>query len=139
VASVPVLDTVRSETRANGVANMPEYGTVKVEAEFRALLAMSSYHALKDGVRYPAVLLTHGVNDIRVDVWQSAKFAARLQAVNAGVPQARPALMRLDAEAGHGSGASRLQQQERQVDIWSFLLWQFGVPEFQPVKPGKDG
>ncbi len=139
VASVPVLDTVRSETRANGVANVPEYGTVQRENEFRGLLAMSSYHALKDGVRYPAVLLTHGINDSRVDVWQSAKFAARLQAVNAGVPQARPALMRLDPEAGHGSGASRAQQQERQVDIWAFLLWQFGVPEFQPVKAGQAG
>lgn len=127
--SVPVLDTVRSETRANGVANIPEYGTVKKEDEFRGLLAMSSYQAVREGTRYPGVLLLHGVNDARVDVWQSSKFYARLSAVQAG---SRPVLMRLDYEAGHGSGSSREQAQQRQADAWAFVLWQFGVPAFQP-------
>lgn len=129
VPSVPVLDTVRSETRANGVANTPEYGTVAREDEFRALLAMSSYHAVRDGTQYPAVMLTHGVNDSRVDVWQSSKFHARLSAAQAG---GRPVLLRLDHEAGHGQGSSRAQAQQRLADTWSFMLWQFGVPEFQP-------
>lgn len=136
VPSVPVLDTVRSETRANGVANIPEYGTVKKEDEFRALLAMSSYHHLKDGTRYPAVMLAHGVNDTRVDVWQSAKFASRLAAVNGQLKgDPRAVLMRLDYESGHGSGATRAQTQQRIADIYAFFLWQFGVPEFQPVAP----
>ena len=43
-----VMDMVRMETSANGVANIPEFGTVKNEEEFRALLAMSSYHHVKD-------------------------------------------------------------------------------------------
>ena len=135
VPSVPVLDTVRSELRANGVANVPEYGTVKKEDEFRGLLAMSSYHALIDGTRYPAVMLTHGVNDIRVDVWQSAKFAARLAATGAGVEGAKPVLLRLDYESGHGGGSSRAQVQERQADVWAFMLWQMGVAGFQPKSP----
>ena len=130
--SVPVLDTVRSETRANGVANIPEYGTVKKEDEFRGLLAMSSYQAVQDGTRYPGVLLLHGVNDARVDVWQSSKFYARLSAAQAGD---RPVLMRVDYEAGHGSGASREQAEQRQADAWAFLLWQFGVEGFQPAAP----
>jgi prolyl oligopeptidase len=129
VPSVPVLDTVRSETRANGVANVPEYGTVKKEDEFKALLAMSSYHHLKDGTRYPAVMLSHGVNDTRVDIWQSAKFASRLGALT-GSP--RPVLMRLDFESGHGQGSTRGQAQERTTDIYTFFLWQFGDPQFQP-------
>lgn len=129
VPAVPVLDTVRSELRANGVANVPEYGTVAKEDEFRGLLAMSSYHALKDGTRYPAVMLTHGVNDIRVDVWQSAKFAARLAAAQGAD---KPVLMRLEYDGGHGAGSSRLQAQERQADVWAFFLWQFGVPGFAP-------
>ncbi len=131
VSSVGVLDTVRSETRANGVANVPEYGSVTREDEFHALLAASSYHALTEGRRYPAMLLTHGVNDIRVDVWQSSKFAAKAQALKS---QVRPVLMRLDYEAGHGSGSSRAQSQQRQADVWAFLLWQFGLPEFQPSR-----
>jgi prolyl oligopeptidase len=67
-----------------------------------------------------------------VDVWQSSKFYARLAAAQAGN---RPVLMRLDYEAGHGSGSSREQAQQRQADAWAFLLWQFGVPGFQPPAP----
>lgn len=130
ISNVGVLDMVRSEQRANGVANIPEYGTVTKEDEFRALLRNSSYHALTEGTRYPAFLLEHGVNDIRVDVWQSAKFAAKAQALKS---QMKPVLMRLDFEAGHGSGSSRAQAQQRLADTWSFLLWQMGVAEFQPA------
>ena len=116
------------ETSANGVANIPEFGTVKKEDEFRALLAMSSYHQVQDGTSYPAVMAVHGVNDIRVDVWQSAKFVSRLAATASG----KPVLLRLDYESGHGQGSTRAQLQERSADLYSFMLWQFGVPEFQP-------
>lgn len=139
-AAVPLvgtMDGMRFETSANGAANIPEFGTVKDEAEFRALLAMSSYHHVRDGVRYPGVLLGHGVNDIRVDVWQSAKFASRLaQAQSSGEGPVRPVLMRLEYDAGHGSGTTRAQAQERSADVYSFFLWQFGVPEFQPRAAG---
>jgi len=130
VSAVGVHDLVRSETRANGVANIPEYGTVKKEDEFRALLAASSYHHVRDGQVYPAVMLVHGANDTRVDVWQSAKFAARL---SAAAPPGRPVLMRLDYESGHGQGSTRAQARERTGDVFTFFLWQFGVPDFQPV------
>lgn len=129
VPLVGVMDMVRVETSANGAANIPEFGTVKNEAEFRALLAMSSYHHIKDGMKYPAVMLVHGVNDIRVDVWQSAKFASRMAAANAG---GKPVLLRLDYESGHGQGSTRAQLQARSADIYTFMLWQFGVPGFQP-------
>ena len=129
VPSVGVMDMVRTESSANGVANVPEFGTVKNEDEFRALLAMSSYHHIKDGVKYPAVMLVHGVNDTRVDVWQSAKFASRLASAQG---EGKPVLMRLDYELGHGGGGTRNQQQAQTADVWSFFLWQFGVPEFQP-------
>jgi len=129
VPAVGTMDMVRAEASANGAANIPEFGTVKNEAEFRALLAMSSYHQVKDGVKYPAVMLVHGVNDIRVDVWQSAKFASRLAAAN---PSGKPVLLRLDYESGHGQGSTRAQLQERTADVYTFMLWQFGVPGFQP-------
>ncbi len=103
VPSVPVLDMVRSEQRANGVANIPEYGSVKVEAEFHALLRNSAYHAVKDGIRYPATMLMHGVNDSRVDVWQSLKFASRIADAQKGQ---QAVLLRLDFQAGHGAGSS---------------------------------
>lgn len=129
VPSVPVLDMVRSEQRANGVANIPEYGTVKVESEFHALLRSSSYHAIQNGVQYPATMLMHGVNDSRVDVWQSLKFASRMADAQKGQ---QAVLLRLDYEAGHGSGSSANQAHQRTADLQAFMLWQMGVPEFQP-------
>ena len=131
VPSVPVLDMVRSEQRANGVANIPEYGTVKVEPEFHALLRNSSYHAVKEGVKYPATMLMHGVNDSRVDVWQSLKFASQLSSAQKG---AQPVLLRLDYQAGHGSGSSAEQAMQRTAEFQSFMLWQMGESGFQPER-----
>lgn len=123
IYDVGVLDAVRSETSANGITNISEFGTVKDPAEFRALLEMSTYHQIKDGVAYPGVLLVHGMNDPRVDVWNSAKTAARLQAASTS---GRPALLRLDPQAGHGVGSTASQGDAQQADIQAFLLWQTG-------------
>ena len=130
VPAVGTFDAVRFETSANGVANIPEFGSVKDEGEFRALLAMSTYHAIRDGTKYPGIMLVHGVNDIRVDVWQTLKAGARFAAATAS---GKPVLMRLEYDSGHGQGSTRAQAQERTTDVWSFMLWQFGVPEFQPA------
>jgi prolyl oligopeptidase len=129
VVSVGNTDLVRSETRANGVANVPEYGTVKQEDEFRALLEMSPYASIRDGVKYPAALFEHGVNDIRVDVWMTLKTASRLAAATAS---GRPVLLRLEYDGGHGVGGTRMQGQLRTADRWSFLLWQFGIAKPAP-------
>lgn len=122
------LDQVRSETRANGAANIPEYGTVKLEKEFRALRDNSTYEHVRPGVRYPAMLFEHGVNDTRVDVWMTTKAATRFAAAR---PDAT-VLMRLEYDAGHGVGSTRIQQQARIADRWAFFLWQAGARDFQP-------
>ena len=84
-----------------------------------------SYHHVKKGVKYPAVLLTHGYNDPRVAVWQSAKMAARLQAATAS---GKPVLLRIDYDAGHGGyGSTQNQRNEVQADIFAFLLEQLGT------------
>ena len=123
VYEVGALDTVRSEDSANGITNVSEFGTVKDASEFQALLEMSTYHQIKDGTAYPGVLLVHGMNDPRVDVWNSAKTAARLQAASSS---GRPALLRLDPQAGHGVGSTASQADAESADIQAFLLWQTG-------------
>ena len=129
IPAVGALDGIRFETTPNGVPNIPEFGTVKNEAGFRALLAMSTYANTKPGTAYPAVLLTHGVNDPRVEVWQSTKAAARLMAASTS---GKPVLIRLDFDAGHGIGNTKKQQLEERADMFAFLLWQMGVPGYQP-------
>ena len=128
VPAVGALDMVRMETTANGIPNIPEFGTVAKEDEFRALLAMSSYHHVKDGVAYPAVMLLHGVNDTRVDYWHSSKMAARLAAATTS---GKPVLLNLDYDAGHGIGSTKVQRQRETADYFAFLLWQTGHPDFQ--------
>ena len=129
VPQVGVFQGARFEASANGVANVPEFGSVKNEDEFKALMAMSTYEHVKPGTKYPAVLFEHGVNDTRVDVWQTTKMASRLApATTSG----RPVLMRLEYDSGHGQGSTREQSQLRAADTWAFFLWQFGDPAFQP-------
>jgi prolyl oligopeptidase len=129
VFDVGVLDTVRFEESANGITNVSEFGTVKDPAEFRGLLEMSTYHQIRDGVAYPAVMLVHGMNDPRVDVWQSAKTAARLQQASAS---GKPVFMRIDMQAGHGVGSTAQQGASQRGDIYAFLLWRFGLLPARP-------
>ena len=91
---------------------------------------MSSYAHVVDGTRYPAVMLTTGINDPRVAPWQVAKMSARLQAA---MPSGKPILLRVDYEAGHGIGNTKDQREKEIADEWSFLLWQFGQPDFQAL------
>ncbi len=125
-------DMLRMETTANGVPNIPEFGSTKTEDGFKSLYAMSAYHHVQNRTAYPAVLFETGYNDPRVDPWQMAKMTARLQAATAS---AKPVLLRVEYEGGHGGiGGTEKQLQEKLADDWSFLLWQFGVPDFQPGK-----
>ena len=127
VIHVGVMDAVRAELSANGITNISEFGSLHSPTEFPALLEMSAYHQIKDGTAYPAVMFTHGLNDPRVDVWHSAKGAARLQAATASLGRrAKPVLLRLDAQAGHGVGSTSTQRQQLSADVLSFLLWQTG-------------
>ena len=126
IFNVGVMDAVRAEESANGITNISEFGSAKDPGEFKALLEMSTYHAVRDGVAYPGVLLVHGMNDPRVDTWHSGKTAARLQAAQAANPNARPVLLRLDMQAGHGVGSTQQQRQSMAADMQSFLLWQMG-------------
>lgn len=121
---------LRAEFSPNGPANVPEFGSQKDEAGFRALLAMDAYTAVKKRTKYPAVLLTTGVSDPRVAPWEVGKMTAALQAATTS---GKPVLMRVDFDAGHGIGSTRTQTDELQADEFAFVLWQAGVAGYQPA------
>jgi prolyl oligopeptidase len=123
ISAVGLNNALLAETTPNGVPNIPEFGTFKTEEGFKGLLAMDGYYKVKDGVKYPAVMLTHGINDPRVEPWMSAKMAARLQAATAG---GKPVLLRIDYDAGHGIGSTKKQRNEENADIYAFLFQQLG-------------
>jgi len=130
VAAVPVMDSLRAETTTNGRFNTPEYGTVEDPELFAALLAYSPYHNVVDGTPYPAVLLTGGQNDTRVDAWHAKKMAARLQKATASE---RPVLLRLES-TGHLAG-SLDQTVDETTDWHAFLFDQLGLG-YHLVAPG---
>lgn len=128
IPEVGCMNPLRAEQSPNGLVNVPEFGSVNNPVECMALIEMDSYLHLKDGVKYPATLVTAGMNDPRVIAWQPAKFAARLQEANASD---KPILFWADFDAGHGIGDTKTKQFEGLADTFSFALWQTGHPKFQ--------
>ncbi len=131
IPQVGTMNPLRGEETPNGPVNAPEFGTVKDSLECRALIEMDSYLHIRDGIAYPAALITAGINDPRVIAWQPAKFAARLQkATTSG----KPVLFYTDFQSGHGIGDTKTKQFETLADVLGFAFWQTGHPDFQPHK-----
>jgi prolyl oligopeptidase len=130
ISQVGSSNTLREEFAQNGPPNVPEFGSIATEDGFRGLYAMDSTVHVKDGVRYPAVMLTTGMTDPRVDPWEAAKMAAHLQKATAS---GKPVLLRVDFQAGHGIGSTRAQSDAELSDIFAFILWQAGAEGFQPA------
>lgn len=125
---VPASNTLRAEFSPNGPPNVPEFGTVTTQAGFTNLYDMDTIQHVKKGVKYPAVMVTTGLNDPRVSPWEPAKVAAALQATDSP----NPVLLRIDEEAGHGIGSNKTQTDALTADWIAFVLWRAGVPEWQP-------
>jgi prolyl oligopeptidase len=124
VSGVGIYDMLRTELSPNGVFNIPEYGTVKDPALFRALYAYSPYHHVVDHTAYPAILLTTGANDPRVDPYHSRKMTARLQAASSSN---RPVLLRASDDVGHGIGSPLGAVIEEAADSYAFLMNELGM------------
>ncbi|MBX5484634.1 MAG: S9 family peptidase [Myxococcaceae bacterium] len=126
VAHVGYFDMLRYETRPNGAFNNTEYGSVKDEAEFKALWAYSPYHHVQKGTKYPPALFMTGANDPRVDPLHSRKMVAQLQAAGA------PAFLRTSAGTGHGGGTPLSGKIAEAVDGCAFMFAALGVPWKMP-------
>jgi prolyl oligopeptidase len=136
VAMVPVMDVLCAERHPNGTFNVTEFGTVEDPELFRAMLAYSPYHNVADGAAYPAVLLTAGEFDPRVDASHAKKMAARLQAATSC---RQPVFLRVE-QGGHGLGSSLDQRVSELADVYAFLFDRLGVdPRRGPLTPGDQG
>jgi len=124
VSRVGIYDALRWETQPNGEFNTTEFGSVKDPAQFKALYDYSPLLRVRDGVAYPAVLLTTGANDGRVAPYESRKMAARLQAATSS---ANPVLLRTEMGAGHGIGTSFALRMADEADRYAFLIDQLGL------------
>ena len=119
-----VMDMLRYHQFTIGWNWAADYGRSDAnEAEFKALYAYSPIHNVKAGTKYPAILITTADHDDRVVPAHSFKYAAALQAAQAGHD---PILIRIDTKSGHGA-SSTTKQLEQTADIYSFYFYNLGV------------
>ncbi|MFY8352198.1 prolyl oligopeptidase family serine peptidase [Pseudoalteromonas sp. SSM20] len=123
--AVGVLDMLRYHTFTAGAGWAYDYGTAEQSKEmFEYLKAYSPVHNVKEGVEYPATMVTTGDHDDRVVPAHSFKFAAELQEKQAG---SNPTLIRIETNAGHGAGTPTSKIIEQYADIYGFTLYNMGV------------
>ncbi|TVR77132.1 MAG: S9 family peptidase [Chitinophagaceae bacterium] len=122
--AVGVLDMLRYHKFTIGRAWSYDYGTSEEEEHFHNLLSYSPLHNLKDGINYPATLVTTADHDDRVVPAHSYKFIAELQRRHRGK---NPVLIRIDVDAGHGAGKPTSKIIEEQADIWSFIFYNMNI------------
>ncbi len=127
--AVGVLDMLRYHTFTAGAGWGYDYGTANDSKEmFEYLKSYSPVHNVKEGVCYPATLITTGDHDDRVVPAHSYKFAAELQAKQACN---NPVLIRIETKAGHGAGRSTDVIINETADKYAFTLWNMGIKKLK--------
>lgn len=122
--AVGVMDMLRYHTFTAGAGWAYDYGTAEDSEEmFKYLYEYSPVHNLKEGVEYPATMITTGDHDDRVVPAHSFKFAAELQDKQTG---SNPALIRIETKAGHGAGKPTKMIIKEYADIFGFTLYNMG-------------
>ncbi|MBI3139159.1 MAG: S9 family peptidase [Sphingobacteriales bacterium] len=134
IPQVGVMDMLRFHKFTIGWNWIPEYGSSDNPEDFKNLYAYSPIHNIKDGLAYPATLITTADHDDRVVPAHSFKYAATLQEHYKGK---NPVLIRIDVNSGHG--ASNLKKAlETTADIYSFIFYNMGLtPDFKAVSEEK--
>jgi len=131
--AVGVMDMLRYHKFTIGWGWIPEYGCAdSSKADFENLAGYSPYHNLNPGTNYPSTMVTTADHDDRVVPAHSFKFAARLQACQGSN---RPALIRIEKNAGHGAGKPTSKILDEQADKWAFMLHEMNIPFTEPLAP----
>jgi prolyl oligopeptidase len=121
---VGVMDMLRFQKFTIGWAWVSDYGSSEDAEQFRTLYAYSPYHNVKPGTSYPPTLITTGDHDDRVVPGHSFKFAAAVQAAQAGDA---PVLIRVQTKAGHGMGKPTTVLIQETADMLAFLVQTLGM------------
>ena len=125
---VGLMNTMRMEFTPNGISGVKEFGTLTIKEQVSSLYEMDSYHQTRYGEKYPGQYVEAGYEDPRVIIWQPAKYVAAMQAAN---QSNRPILFKVNMEGGH-FGNSGNDTYKDLAEVFAFLFWQLGHPDFQP-------
>jgi prolyl oligopeptidase len=118
------MDMLRFDQFGQGAGWEGDFGSPHNPEDFKILRAYSPYHNVHRGTRYPATLVITGDHDARVMPAHSYKFAAALQAAQAGPA---PVLLRIRLSTGHGAGPTTSQLVAEKADAYAFLMENLGM------------
>lgn len=124
--AVGVMDMLRYHKFTIGWSWSKEYGTSDDSVHFFNLMKYSPLHTIKQGVNYPATLVTTADHDDRVVPAHSFKYTAALQAAQSQVKNGNPALIRIEVKAGHGSGKPTTKIMDELADTYAFMFYNMG-------------
>ena len=127
--AVGVMDMLRYHKFTIGWGWAVEYGSSENEEQFDYIYKYSPLHNIREGVQYPATLVTTADHDDRVVPAHSFKFTAQIQHCQAGDA---PILIRIESKAGHGAGKPTSKRIDEEADTYAFLFQNIGVP-YKPV------
>lgn len=122
--AVGVMDMLRFQKFTIGWGWTSDYGSSDNAEEFAALYKYSPLHNIKPGTKYPPTFITTADHDDRVFPGHSFKYAAAMQAAQAGPA---PVLIRIETRAGHGAGKPTSKIIEETTDQWAFLVKNLGM------------
>jgi prolyl oligopeptidase len=127
--AVGVMDMLRYHTFTAGAGWAYDYGTSAESKDmFEYIYKYSPVQNVKEGIKYPATLVTTGDHDDRVVPAHSFKFAAQLQAKQAGN---NPVLIRIETKAGHGAGTPVSKTIVQYADIYGFTMYNMGIKKLK--------
>jgi oligopeptidase B len=128
VAEVPFVDVVNTmmdPTLPLTVIEYDEWGDPNDPTFHEVMRSYSPY----DNVRaadYPAMFVTAGLNDPRVQYWEPAKWVAKLRTTITG---GGPILLRTELGAGHAGRSGRYDAWRDEARVLAFVLDRVGVRE----------
>lgn len=131
VAAVGVMDMLRYQKFTIGWAWVGEYGSSDNPEQFKYLIKYSPLHNIKEGLPYPAVLVTTSDHDDRVFPAHSFKYIATLQEKYKGP---NPVLIRIETKAGHGGATGTSRTINLYTDILSFVFYNMGIEPYKNMK-----
>jgi len=131
IADVPFVDlinTMRDPTLEFTTQEWQQWGNPNIPDQFAYMRSYSPYDNV-EGKAYPAMLVTAGLNDPRVNYWEPAKWVAKLRAMKT---DRNPLLFKINMGAGHGGRSGRYEALRDEAFRWAFLLDVIGSGEAYP-------
>ncbi|WPP51760.1 prolyl oligopeptidase family serine peptidase [Catalinimonas niigatensis] len=118
VLEYPFLNPTRLVASSDGIVHYEEFGNPEDSIEFGYLCQMDPYLHLTEK-NYPAIMLTAGEKDTRVEVWEPAKYAAKMEAV-----RLNDAVTLLRVYSGGHGVVDETAYRQQLADKFAFFLWQ---------------